>query len=543
MDSMDDKKIFSEEEAEQLIPQGQITLREYLEDMGNMRVSEALTPETGKRIINIQADFKEGMDQFVEVSAVTLEKMLEASLRFEKMRPLLQVAWEAHPKNDPFLDNLPVHLVTLPIQYYLKENSLEEVKQETIEAHRLPFLQFFHAFVDEWKTLGGETREDESVLFKELGDTLRRKGLIKGETTAKADEVIQDAEMLGRFDGYAHMLQGPLTNAAARARITRTRPGLAEVDIDTDIARIIQGRYTITLDNFSELTKGLNDTAHMLFDALIIRFTSVRPTSGIIGLPLRDYMEMRGLKDEKEARKQINEGLEAIKNCKISGPKGYGENKRETLHITFYGGAGIYGIRNSIITFSIGDIFYNALLDYAPMYYPVELLKIDTSRNKHAFSMGRYIYEQKRINAGKKDRENIIKIKSLLGACPNLPRYQDLDKSKGEITRKIIDPFMNNLNHLEDRGLFTWKLCHSKGDPLTAEEETAYRDGGMTYALFETLYVMFDFIDYPSQARLVEIKGKHTEARRKAKAAAERKKLKLLAEKEAGIPASERGEK
>ena len=174
---MDDKRTLSEEEANQLIPEGQISLREYMAGADSMFVSEGVIPETGQRGIGIQTNIKEGMDRLVSVSEVTLEKMLQAGLSFEKKRALLQAVWDAHP-DDPFIDALPASLVTLTATLYLRENGLEEVKQEDIEAHRAPYLQFFQAFMDEWKAIGGETRKDQEEVFKELGTILRDKGLI-----------------------------------------------------------------------------------------------------------------------------------------------------------------------------------------------------------------------------------------------------------------------------------------------------------------------------------------------------------------------------
>lgn len=175
---MDDKRTLSEEELNQLIPEGQISLREYMAGADSMFVSEGVIPETGQRGIDIQTNIKEGMDRLVSVSEVTLEKMLQAGLSFEKKRALLQAVWDAHP-DDPFIDALPAPLVTLTATLYLRENGLEEVKQEDIEAHRAPYLQFFRAYMDEWKAIGGETRKDQEEVIKELGQVLRDKGLIK----------------------------------------------------------------------------------------------------------------------------------------------------------------------------------------------------------------------------------------------------------------------------------------------------------------------------------------------------------------------------
>lgn len=184
---MDDKRTLSEEEANQLIPEGQISLREYMEGADILSFSKVVIPETGQLRVDIQADYKEGMDRLVSVSEVTLKKMLQVGLSFEKKRALLQAVWDAHP-DDPFIDAIPAPIITLTATLYLRENGLEEVKQEDIEAHRAPYLQFFRAYMDEWKAIGGETRKDQEEVIKELGQVLRDKGLIKDQTSGSENK-------------------------------------------------------------------------------------------------------------------------------------------------------------------------------------------------------------------------------------------------------------------------------------------------------------------------------------------------------------------
>ena len=107
----------------------EVSLRDFMQGMDSMTVRD----EETQVALCFRPGPKDNMDEFVEMKSETLEKMLNALLWFEKIRPLLQVAWEAHPNNDPFLDDLPVQLVTLPARYYLKDNGLEEVKAEDIE--------------------------------------------------------------------------------------------------------------------------------------------------------------------------------------------------------------------------------------------------------------------------------------------------------------------------------------------------------------------------------------------------------------------------
>lgn len=175
---MDDKRTNSQEEMDLNIPEGQESFRETMESADKMRMSETINPETGKRKVYINTNFDETSSGMVSVDPVTFENMLQAGLNFEKKRALLQALWEAHP-DDPFIDALPASLVSLTVTLYLREIGLEEVKQESIETHRAPYLQLFRAFIDEWKAIGGETRKNQEEVISELGRILKDKGLLK----------------------------------------------------------------------------------------------------------------------------------------------------------------------------------------------------------------------------------------------------------------------------------------------------------------------------------------------------------------------------
>jgi len=453
-----------------------------------------------------------------------MKDMEEAAKRFEVYKPFIAMLEEAYKNETALYHSMPIVIALAPIDVYMNEHGLLEATEEEVKAHKKDFLAFFAAFLSAWKP--GDNWKTAKVYIWEV---LRGQGLIQGEA---GEAIVETA--LAALQGFSYSLQGPLTAAFAMTRATPKKPGLAKIDELTGTAQIERGQFILTINNFTELRRGLDDTAQMLLDALVIRLTGSPPQNGIIELPLQDYMNMRGLKDEKEARKQVKEGLEALQRCTVQGFRGYGKNKGDYLKVTLYGGAGVYGIKNSVIVFSISPIYYETLLGYKAMPRPDRLLTIDTSRHKHAYALGTYIYWQKYINAGK-PRENVMTVKALLAACPNLPRYEELDKSKGEISRKIIEPFRNNLNVLEDMGFFTWTFCHSKGEPLTPEEEEQDKQGGMPYRLFETLRIQFTFKDYPSQDKRIAAKKKYIAASKRADLKAMEKKRQKVTEKKLGL--------
>lgn len=469
----------------------------------------------------------------------TLNQIDEGVKRYNKSKPFIEMLREKYDKETPIFHEPPWVLLSA-IEIFAYDRRLEDATKAEKTKHKEDFLTFFAAFLQEWTAVSDKTNREEAET--QAWNAMRDRGLLsKGRLHEEAAEHIykkiaesqETAETITAIEGFFSMYQGPVTNNFALARATKDNLGNATVDNLTGIAQIEQGKYTIYIDDFNQLTRGLTDTAHMLFNALKKKFTESPPKDKIIRLSLREYMELRGLKDEKEARKQIKEDLEALRNCHMNGPKGYGTAKGEGLQFYFFGGS-VIGIRNSVIHFSISDTFYYLLLEYPLGFYPQKMFRIDTTHYKHAYALNQYIYEIKRINLGK-EREDIYSVKSLLKACANLPAYEELDKSKGEITRKIIEPFLKSINHLEDLGLFTWGYCHSKGEPLTLEEAEQIEAGNMTYALFESLSIKVDFKEYPTPTKTIENRNKHIEATNKATARAEKKKLEKAAEKKLGL--------
>jgi len=522
----------------------QISIGELMARIGDDKAAALLNPnnieETKAKYEAIEQKMKILRDQLRDPAFT--EQLAAAAQRFEVIRPFMDTLAEVYGKDSPIWE-APIPTIIGPIDLFILDNG----KQQDSEEDKRNFLAFFASYLKEWETFKAPPEGLEEGQFNTVWERLYSQGIVKtpptGEGTTTEAEIIKAAELLAEARGYSLMLQGPITNAFARQRATPKAPGKATIDEITGIATILAGDFRLTIQDFNELTRGLGDTAHMLFDELMKTLTRAPSQSGIITIPLREYMDKRGLKDEKEARKQIAGDIDAIKKCEISGPKGYGKNRGEGLTFTLYGGEGFSGIMNSIIYFTISPIFNKLLRDYKSlMPYPDGLMKIRTASKKHAYPLGRYIFLQKHINAGK-PRENLISIKALTAACPSLPRYEELDTSKGEISRKIMDPFFDNLNYLTELGLFTYRLCHNKGAALSQEEEEAFNSGQMTYAQFIALHCLFTFKEYPTQTRRIETRKKHEAAARRANDRAKNKALQQKADKKAGLSASPRSTK
>ena len=82
------------------------------------------------------------------------------------------------------------------------------------------------------------------------------------------------------------------------------------------------------------------------------------------------------------------------------------------------------------------------------MPYPIELFRFDETKNPHSYYLLRRIIWHKNINFNHKNAD-IISIDTLINACPNLQKYENI-VGTGQINQRIIKPFEQGMNSLVD---------------------------------------------------------------------------------------------
>lgn len=303
---------------------------------------------------------------------------------------------------------------------------------------------------------------------------------------------------------FSTIRQGTATNTLTKIKPNEKRN--MEIDPITGAATITQGDTSITIPNFTKLA-GFKTSTYQLLDALTVVLTETGAKSPAVALSLEEYMEKRGLKDKKEARKQAIDDLETLFNAKISFKekrgKGQEQNFRDIRIIDSK------GIKNGIINVSFGTAFYNILLGYPVMPYPAQLWTLNSNKNPNSFYLLRKIAEHKNMNVGKKN-EDIIAVKTLLAIAPNLPSYEEVMATDRAINRRIIEAFERDMDALEDT--LTWTYCHSNNTPLTDEELAT-----LNYETFITLLINTDWKQYPDQTARLERKAERIEQAERGK--------------------------
>ena len=359
-----------------------------------------------------------------------------------------------------------------------------------------------------------ESFEESIIFLSQMVDYLLKALDHYKISKTKANSIIEKkARQWFPIEKYPLIRQGTATNILTK--IVPNQKGNTTIDRITGTAKVIAptGNATLTIPDFVNRA-GFRTSTHQLLDALVLELTQKGAKMPIVSISLEQYMNQRGLKDQKEARKQVKADLQELFDAKFSFQEKRKNGAQDYHDIRIIDSQ---GIRKGIITVSFGTAFYSILLQYPLMPYPTQLWKLNNNSNPNSYYLLRRIAEHRNMNDGKKNAD-IIAVKTLLTAAPFLPTYEEVKNSDRMFRRRIIERFERDLDALEES--FTWHYCRSNNTPLSdAELET------MDYKLFESLNINVQWVDYPDQTARHERQAKKIEAAKsKAEKPAPKKK-------------------
>jgi hypothetical protein len=351
----------------------------------------------------------------------------------------------------------------------------------------------------EWKTALSEYMESWPNLIEKYP------GLENPETVKSLFEEYPEFEdmdiqellktLSNKDPNFYLMLQGKVTNTLTKIKASSLIP--EQMDLLGHNATIeVDDTFTLTIKEYDKLKNGISTTAHQLLDGLLIHFTEAGTKDVRVRLPLKKYMEMRGLKDEKGARQQVLEDIEALKSIEYKAREKIKGKWIRSGSISLYGGTGF--IKNGIIYFNFNADFYKTLLNYKVMEYSKETLKINTKRNPHAYYFSRYIDENYRLNEGM-PRVNIISIAALISKAPLLPSYETVMEATRAISQRIIIPVIRDLDSIE----------HLNYQLLDQDNNMVEDIQRLSYAEFIACKIKIDYINYPAHQKRIANKKLH----------------------------------
>lgn len=349
--------------------------------------------------------------------------------------------------------------------------------------------------------------------------------------SSRLDHITPDTEL--QDSQYSKILQSKATNQLTK---TSSKKG-ATIDPIAGYATLnTSGDITVFLNNYKELK--LDTPTHKLLDALTIVFTqnvtdkkhlneSDLDQQRTITLSIDDYMSLCGLKDKKEAKKQLKKATDTLFNIALEWEEtikyvleGKRRAKTEQVHIRLRVCDKLAEFKrggNLVFSFSYDLAKYLAKTTGYIMPYPNKLFTLSAKYNPNSYYMGRRIVEHHNMNIAKNNATTIA-VKTLLDATPELPSYEDVMSGNKNIYDRIIAPFERDLTALVDAGVLeSWEYCNSKKAPLTQDQRN-----GLSYEIFSELYISFKLADYPNQEQRIR-KIENRQARAKAKEEKQRK--------------------
>ena len=251
-----------------------------------------------------------------------------------------------------------------------------------------------------------------------------------------------------------------------------------------------------------------------LLDQVNMKLHESNYASDIVTIPLKEYQELRGLKDVKTAREKLRRDTEALYalsvELKDDDPKGAFDKAR------FFERAMYKPYEGAVFRLTKSYHEWQAAHALQPMQMPKEFYKLPDKGSVRQIS--RKLCEHARINAGGKNA-NTISVKALL-EISTLPPYETLS-DKGRASQLIINPFIEALDKLADTGAIEWTFAYAsrsrkKGALSDEDLDKVYR----SYDVFSSMMIRYAFKTDPDYAGLVASKRKIKAA---AKASAAKK--------------------
>lgn len=294
---------------------------------------------------------------------------------------------------------------------------------------------------------------------------------------------------------FVAMLQGMGSNKLSQIN---TRSSTPIIDAITGVATIASGDFKVFIEQYNTLTGGLRISTHKLLDACAIALTAQSHYRGTgelnttIAIPLAEYMSMCGIpltKPSKDkARRRVQEDLEALYSISIQWKERSGKNTKDYAKMRVIASQ---GIKRGTIYVGFSPEFADYLTHAYIMQYPTALLKVD-ERNPNSYHIGKKLLLHHSIdNNRRRKTANLISVKALLEACPNIPTYEEVMREDRHVDQQIVKPLENALNALP---FITWEYANAKGVALTEEQ---LKSG--SFADFIALYVHFTVTDMPDQ--------------------------------------------
>lgn len=235
--------------------------------------------------------------------------------------------------------------------------------------------------------------------------------------------------------------------------------------------------FALMVDKFKQSGKYLTISSLKLLDSLVLglgqinNYKDEEKNKLLVEMKIEDYMKLIGKKITPSSKKECIKETQ-INIADISGHQIRWNEKINGKHKSF-GFMNIFssgGYSNGYIRVNFAPEFARYLINSYLSKFPMYILKID-SRKPNAYhcakKLAEYASMYRNIKAG---TFNIISVKSLLEACPDIPTYEEVKEGDRQYTRRIIEPLGNALDYLADMKIIKWCFCNAKKELITDKQ-------------------------------------------------------------------------
>ena len=242
------------------------------------------------------------------------------------------------------------------------------------------------------------------------------------------------------------------------------------IDSDDNIGNQIKEFKPSTIKTLFYLKECLIDQHALIKDKDISQIQNQRNFP--VTFKVSDYKKTRGMKDYKEARRQLRRDVDILyrTSLKYTGKIIDGKKQRkgtvETRILT-----GKVEIQNGNVIAVVNGDFVEALVKQGLFWtcLPAEYYKEKDVNFAILYKLCVHVSTNKERD--KKRGFSIISVAALLEAVGSIPSYENVKKSYSRhIEREIITPLEKALTEFQDKNYLKWQFANEKGKPLTTEQ-------------------------------------------------------------------------
>lgn len=332
---------------------------------------------------------------------------------------------------------------------------------------------------DAWHQLKKLSLEAEGITLLSISGgtawayaTPEMRELVKSKQAAIAEEIKkQETYKIARAwtltaDGYASQaLTSPDFRITPETHLTISRARTIDI-----------GKIKITQEDCNILLRaGISTQALMIYDSITAAAKNGGP---YVIFTVKEYMERRGIKDEKAAREQILNAFDEIGKISYRFP----HSKNPNLRINIREAS---DIENGRAHFQLTPSFFSYISRDKLLPMPAGAYRININKNPNTYYIIKRIQQHRSWYLGRSN-ESVIGIPTLLEGCPKLPSPEEVLKKSKQLTQLIARPFMRDLEAAKKD--FYLELRGAKGKPAPDPQA----GGGWqsyTYEEIQGLYV------------------------------------------------------